>query len=82
MKSLSRSIFFLLQKSQHIPVNESMNIATCLIFVFTGSGIVTRRPLILQLIHVPRSAVDQARVEQQNQEEEENNDNFYDTEGL
>ena len=54
-------------------------------FIFlTGSGIVTRRPLILQLIHVPRSAVEQARVEQNNQEpqEEENNDNFYDTEGL
>eukprot|EP00111_Clytia_hemisphaerica_P002853 TCONS_00008044-protein len=49
-------------------------------FLPRGSGIVTRRPLILQLIHIPRSAVDQARIEQQPHNEEENNDNFYDTE--
>lgn len=52
------------------------------LFLCLGSGIVTRRPLILQLIHVPRSAAD--RVESQDESEDTEtaeNDDFYDTEG-
>ena len=46
-----------------------------------GSGIVTRRPLVLQLIHVPRSTADQIPSPTQDTDDEQKDD-FYDTEGI
>lgn len=60
-------------------------------FLPRGSGIVTRRPLILQLIHVPRSAahkttgdeekeIKEERIESEDENENEEGEEFEDTE--